>query len=442
MARTRRPTSRFIESNAARVNRPSDGFTETVSAGQGKGLIDGSTRERPDQGMLTLETAIRLALENHPLLRAAGGRIDAATGRADQAGLWSNPELELSTEDWPAGGRFRESKNLVGVTQTLPYPGKKPLDRQIGASAIRGSEADLEQHRLERVRAVKTAFFQVLAAGRFVEIESNLVQVAESSAATARRRVEAGAAPAQEQLRAEIQLEQARTELAGFQREVSVARQTLAEVLGRPDLNGLLVTGALIERASLTLLDHAPEQWLAAHPSMIAGRTARERAELELRRVRLEPYPDVKVGVAGGRSGLGDEAVLQFSFSLPLPLVDRAKGKKQEARANVAVAEAELAAIEQRLRREWHTASQRFRTAAEQVVRYRERILPKADQALRLVRMGFEEGKFGFIDLLDTQRTAAESRLAYQQRLLELTLAQADLEALLQPQVSQASPIQ
>ena len=76
-------------------------------------------------------------------------------------------------------------------------------------------------------------------------------------------------------------------------------------------------------------------------------------------------------------------------------------------------------------------ASQRLRTAAQQVASYHERILPKANEALRLVQRGFEEGKFGFIDLLDTQRTAAEARLAYQQKLLELNVAQAELEALL-----------
>jgi cobalt-zinc-cadmium efflux system outer membrane protein len=150
-----------------------------------------------------------------------------------------------------------------------------------------------------------------------------------------------------------------------------------------------------------------------------------------LRRSRLEPYPDVKLGAAGGQDSGGAGSIVQFSLSVPVPIIDRSKGRKQEAQANVAVADAELAGIEQRLLRDWGTASQRLRTAAEQVANYRERILPKANEAFRLVQRGFEEGKFGFIDLLDTQRTAAEARLAYQQKLLELNIAQADIEALL-----------
>jgi cobalt-zinc-cadmium efflux system outer membrane protein len=375
--------------------------------------------------VLTLEGAIRLALESNPELRVSVARIDAAAGRAYQAKLWSNPELELSAEDWPVsnGRGFSDAKQTIGIAQTLPYPGKKSLDRQIGVSGVRFSEAELSLRRLELVRDVKATFFQVLAAERLVAVEGELVTVAESSAATARKRVAAGAAADQEQLRAEIPLEQAKTELASFQRELVVARQTLALLLGRPDLTEAPVSGALAEAVSPGLLEEGPERWLATHPSVVTARTSRDRAQLELRRARLEPYPDVKVGVAGGRIGAADQSIIQLGFSVPLPIIDRGKGKQQEAQANVSV--------EQRLLRAWGIASQRLRTAAEQVANYRERILPKANEALRLVQSGFEQGKFGFIDLLDTQRTTAEVRLAYQQKLLELNVAQAEIEALL-----------
>lgn len=389
---------------------------------------------------LTLESAIRLALENNPEVRASSRRIDAATGRAYQAKLWSNPELTLSAEDWPTGGGgFSDAKKLVGVAQTVPYPGKKKLDKGIGTAGVRVTEADLNLRRLELVRDVKVTFFQVLAAERLVAVSGELVKVAESSAATARKRVAAGAAADQEQLRAEIPWEQARTELSGFERELVAARQTLAMLLGRPDLKEAPVSGVLAETASLAMLDQGLEQWMGTHPSVIAVRTSRERAELELRRARLEPYPDVRFGLSGGQDSGRGGSIVQFGLSLPLPIIDRSKGKKQEAQANVAIAEADSAGIEQRLLRAWGTASQRLRTAVEQVANYRERILPKANEALRLVQTGFEQGKFGFIDLLDTQRTTAEVRLAYQQKLLELNVAQAELEALLPPQTQPLS---
>jgi cobalt-zinc-cadmium efflux system outer membrane protein len=393
---------------------------------------------------LTLEGAIHLALESNPELRASSGRIDAAAGRAYQAKLWSNPELTLNAEDWPVngGGGFSDCKQTVGLAQTFPFPGKKKLDRQIGVSGVRLSEAELSLRRVELVRDVKAAFYHVLAAERLVEVTGELVKVAESSAATARKRVAAGAAADQEQLRAEIPLEQARTELSGFQRELVAARQTLALHLGRPDLSEAPVAGALAETASLSLLDHGPEQWLPSHPSVVAVKASRAQAELALRRARLEPYPDVRMGVSGGRIGETGQSIIQLGFAVPLPIIDRSKGKKQEAQANAHIAEADQMAVEQRLLRDWGTASKQFRTAVEQVTRYRERILPKANEALRLVQTGFEQGKFGFIDLLDTQRTTAEVRLTYQQKLLELNVARAELEALIVWNPAEATTIQ
>jgi len=390
---------------------------------------------------LTLSAAIEVALANNPELRASSARVDAAAGRAYQAKQWGNPELELSAEDWPVGnGRgFSDAKQTIGVAQTLPYPGKKSLDKQIGGAEVNLSEAELAVRRTEVVRDVKAGFFRVLAAERLVEVSAQLVAVAESSAATARKRVDAGATAYQEQLRAEVQHEQARTELTGFQRELASARQVFATILGRPDLKAASLSGSLAEAPDASLMEDAGAERLARHPSAVVAQANMERAQLAHRRARLEPYPDVRVGVSGGRIGETEESIIQLGFSLPLPLIDRGKGKQQEARANLNVAEAELHGVQLQLRREWANALKRYRVAAEQVANYRERILPKANEALRLVRTGFEEGKFNFIDLVDTQRTTAEVRLAYQQKLLELNIAQAELAALLHPQTNQPS---
>jgi cobalt-zinc-cadmium efflux system outer membrane protein len=388
----------------------------------------------------TLEKIIALALAHNPELQASKGRIQAAAGRADQAGRWSNPELELTSEDWPVNrGGISQAQNMIGASQTVPFPGKKRLDRQIGAAAVRATESELELFRIELVRDVKVAFYKALAAERLVLVSTELVRVAESAAETARKRVEAGAAADQELLRAEIPLEQTRSELSGWRRELALARQTLSRLAGRSDLTEAPILGALAEAADLKLPEQGTDRWLLKHPSMVAARLAGDRARLELRRSRLEPYPDVTAGVAGGREGGSDSSIVQFRLSLPLPIIDRFKGKQSEARANVSIAQSNEKGVEQRLLTEWHQARKRFETALEQATRYHGKILPKADAALRLVETGFQEGKFGFIDWLDIQRTAAEARLAYEQKLLELNVAQAELEAFLVPSVVTSS---
>lgn len=394
-------------------------------------VVPGFAAPEVETNVLTLERAVLVAVSNNPELRGAGSRVDAARGRAAQAVVWSNPELELSSEDWAVNrDSFSDSKQLIGVSQTVPFPGKKRWERKIGEADVRGSELEVALRRAELIREVKTAFYRELSAERRAEVTRDLIATAQNASDAARKRAEAGEIPLQEQLRAEVELEKVASELVVAQREATTSRQDLATLLGWPDLGKTSIAGALSQNPNLKLLE-APEQWVDRHPRVIAARVASQRAQFEARRARLEPYPDVKFGVQGGREGALDSSIVQFRITLPLPIIDRSKGRKQEARANVAGAEADLASIQQRLMRDWTAARDRFYSANQRATSYRDRILPKAKEALRLAQIGFEKGKFSYIDLADAQRSEEEAQLDYQKILLELNLAQADLECLL-----------
>ena len=379
---------------------------------------------------LTLDEAVNAALDHNPALLAARQRVAAATGAAIQARLWNNPVIELSAEDMPTDDLgLSRSKNLVGVSQTLPFPGKKSLDAHSAGQAVRVAESASRASELGVIRDVKIAYYRVLATDRRMVIAQQLVELAESLATTAAKRVEAGAAAAQEQLRAEIELERARAELANLRREQTEARQSLATLMGQPGNAEFALTGALSEAVELSTLAQTHDQLLRTQPRLAAAMAERERAEFELLRARLDSLPDVTLGVAGGREAASNEDIVEFRVSLPLPLFDHGQGRRREALAKSRMAGAELTATEYRLLQELVSLEARLRAAAEQVAAYRQRILPKAEEALRMVQGGFDAGKFGFIDLLDTQRTVAEARLAFQEKLLELNSAQAELEA-------------
>jgi cobalt-zinc-cadmium efflux system outer membrane protein len=388
--------------------------------------------DAPAQSKLDLPAALTEAAANNPELRAARARVEAATGRTIQSRLWPNPSLEFSAEDVPVNrGGFSQSKNLAGVAQTVPFPGKKSLDAQIGAKETTAAEWDYLGRELELARDVKVAFCRALAAQKKLEVSAALADTARSTAAAVRKRVELGAAPEQEQLRAEIEQERAVVELTAVQREQVEAQKSLAPLLGRRPENVGVLAGELNEQAQRPGLDQARDQMLARHPSIHALLANRERAELELRRAKLDPLPDTTFGIAAGRDTGADATLMEFRVSLPLPLFDRSQGRQREARAQADIARNDLSATELRLTRNLAVLDERLRAAGRQVESYRTRILPKAEGALRLVRTGYEAGKFGLLDILDTQRTATEVRFAYYDKLLELNIAQAEMEALL-----------
>ncbi|MEI7956112.1 MAG: TolC family protein [Verrucomicrobiota bacterium] len=390
-----------------------------------------SAAQPPEATALSLERAIRLALNHNPQLLASGARKDAASARAVQARAWPNPELELSSEDMPMNrSRMSQAKNMAGISQVIPYPGKKMADGEIGAADAAAGAAAWRLYRAELVREVKIAYCQVQTAERSAAVATELIGVAAAAAEAAAKRNLAGEIALQESLRTEILLGQIKTEKITAAREATVARQELARLLGRPDLSAARLTGVPYETGKLALVNAVPASWLAKHPAMVAARARRDQAAATLRRAGLEPGPDVKLGVAGGRDEAANENIVAFRLSIPLPLFDRNRGKQQEAQAGLREAEAAILATQHDLLAAWHAALACYQAAAAQVAVHRDLILPKSEQALRLVQSGFDEGKFGVIDLLDIQRTTAETRLAYQKRLFELNSARAELESL------------
>lgn len=396
------------------------------------GLACGGDALADPSSPLAMDDAIETALRLNPSLAAERQRVEAAMGRAVQNRLWPNPEIEFSAEDIPAkGGGLSQSKNLVGVSQTVPFPSKTVLNARIGGKEIRAAEWEYLAREAELIRDVKTAFYRTLAAQQKLVVSEELVSLGKSLADAARKRVEAGAAAEQEQLRAEIELEQATVELAAARRELIEAQKNLATLLGRSSERLGPLQGQLRDSADMALIEQARDQILARNPELRAQVANRERAELELRRARVEPLPDVTLGVAYGREESINNDVMEFRVSLPLPLFDRAQGRRREARALAEIARYDLTATEQRLNKEFGVIEARLEASGKQVEAYRTRILPKAEEALGMVQRGFEAGKFGFLDLVDTQRTTAQVRLAYYDKLLELNSAEADLEALM-----------
>lgn len=379
---------------------------------------------------LTLSAALNRTRAHHPALAASRHQRDAAEGASRQARRWTNPELEISAEDIPAGsGGLSSAQNMIGISQTIPFPGKKRLDAGIAQQAVLVAEAALQSQERSLLHDVRTAFLETLAAEKRVEATAELLSLTEAMANATRKRVESGAAARQEWVRADIETDRVRATWVAAGRELTKARLSLAARMGEPDRPIGPLDGSLREQAPAYAAP-ALHQAQTNDPRIRAAAALHDRAGMESDRAQRDAFPDVTVGLAAGRIGATDENVFELRASIPLPLLDRSQGRRREARALAEAAHFDHLAATQEVQREFGQANARLVAAQEQADLYRTRILPKATEALNLVRGGFDAGKFGFLDLVDTQRTAAEARLDYLDKLLELNLAIAELETL------------
>jgi outer membrane protein TolC len=72
-----------------------------------------------------------------------------------------------------------------------------------------------------------------------------------------------------------------------------------------------------------------------------------------------------------------------------------------------------------------------YQNARQQVEQYEKDILPDARSTLELVRIGYQQGEFGYIEFLSSQRTYTRVNVDYLRSLRELRQSSAQLQGLL-----------
>jgi cobalt-zinc-cadmium efflux system outer membrane protein len=367
-------------------------------------------------GDLTLEQALALALEHSPVVAAAGSSYEAAGQRVRQAGRWPNPELELEAEELGGPGELSglDSAEISSVlSQEIPLGGEVGKRSSLAASEHRLAETGLETARLDLRVGTTLAFHQVLLAQEQVTLAAEMHELARSFFDTVSKRVEAGKVSPVEATRARTQMVAARIELERARRGLAAARSRLASTWGGTEARFRQAAGALPPAqpppplATLRpLLEQAPE--LQQSEEEIRHR------QLAVQLVRAERIPNLTISV--GPRYLREAGITTWvaGLSLPLPLFDRNQHELAASELEVKQAEHQAKAVRAALEAELAAAIADLSAFAAEIRALEDEIIPAASQVLETIRIGYQEGKLGFLEVLDAQRELFETR---QQRL-------------------------
>lgn len=415
----RRPLGRELATHAAPAPRP-------------VGPVGRAAPEPTAQGTLTLEEALALALAHSPELAASSWEVRRREGRALQADLLPNPELEAEVEDFAGTGTlsgFDASEATLLLAQRLETAGKRP--KRARAARI-GTDVAAWEHEARRLwihSAVVRAFANVLAAQERVALTEELLGVARSSVEAVARLVSAGATPPVERTRAELEVGAVRVDLAVARRTLEAARAELAATWGSRRPGFERVAGELSRIVEPPPADTL-RAWLARNPVLLGWDREIERREAVLALEEARRIPDVTVAAGVRRLQEVDDTALVVGFSVPIPVFDRNQGERAAARSDRNKARHERHAAEARLAAELEGAYQELSARYEEVAELRESILPRAAEAFEGVRRGYAQGLFRNVDVLDAQRRLFELRLREIEALRAYHAAGAELERL------------
>jgi outer membrane protein, heavy metal efflux system len=183
-----------------------------------------ANQTREASGPLSLQAALRLALQANPELRAAEHEVQAVEAATMQARALPNPTLEIGVEDT----RRETRETTVQLSQPLELGGRRASRVSAAERAQDAARADLGVRRAAVQADVITAFMNTVAAQERLRLSQESQDVADRVTTAVSKRVQAGKASPVEETRARVAQSYVRLEVSKSQSELNNARLALA----------------------------------------------------------------------------------------------------------------------------------------------------------------------------------------------------------------------
>lgn len=381
------------------------------------------------QDGLTLEQALELAGANAPGIGAADAGVRTAEAQRRVAGQRPNPSVNVEVENVVGTGPYSGiggAETTVGVFLPLELGGKRSARIAVADTQTARARLAVVTARADLRLRVTQAYNEAVASERRLLIARDQQRIATEGLRAANVRVRAGRASPLEEERADVARINAGTALARAERALTLARANLARLVGRDlgqlDLDWFDRVAAGVDPR----LPASPEGTLALATAEAEVATANAQVRL----ARSQRVPDLTLSAGARRLEATNDVAAVFGVSLPIPLfnngragIDAARAQRDQAEAlrRVALFDAQqaIAAAETDLA----NAGANARTANGPA-------LAAAQEAARIARIGYREGKFGQLDLLEAERALAQTRSAAIDALAAYNDAKARLERL------------
>lgn len=396
------------------------------------------TFENPT-GAISLRDVIALALLHSPDLAAFAWETRAREARILQAGRPPNPVATIVAQDlwsrrlFPGGNPSQEAvqpQATIELSQVIELGGKRTARRNLAALNRDLAGWDYEAARINVLTQVTRTFIDVLAAQEMVTLTTQTTQLVEQVQQSVHARVVAGVASPIEETKAEVALSAARLESDRARRVLDASRRQLVAFWGATEAKFQSAVGDLAEIQELPSLAELNAR-VSGNPDLArwAAEISQRQAELALEKARR--VPDVTMTAGYRRYTAVDSNALVIGGSIALPIFNRNKGAVEEANRRLSKAYEERRAAEARASALLAEAYRALSSAHQEVTTLRSEVRPLAQRTFEAVSEGYRLGKFGYLDVLDAQRTLIGAGAQHLRALSDYHKAVADVERLI-----------
>lgn len=391
--------------------------------------------------ILTLEQAIAAALEKSPMLAASSSRTLAADASHSQAGALPNPELSIEAENiYGDNDGFENAEVTYGISQLVELPGKRGNRIKIADAEKTKAHFAHDVARLDLIYEITVAYAELAAVQQEINIlqeERNLASEVLKSVAA---KVEAGKEPPIQRNKAEIERTTSEIALERTRRTFNTKKQALSALIGESMTDYTVMADSLPAFTTpeplenyITRLPQTPDV------KSLDVEVIKAQSNLSLEKANAVPDPTFDLGVRKFRED--DSQALVAGISIPIPVFNMNRAGIKRATHDLDAAQSDHRGAQLSLETSLIEIYGNFSSAYSETSALKNTVLPGAEEAFRFAREGYDAGKFGYLDVLDAQRTLFDARKQFNQSVLDFQRHRAAIERItaahLKPQENQ-----
>ena len=370
--------------------------------------------------VLTVQAAIEQALDRNPTIAAArlSGAVNAAGLLVAQERL--NPELSVELE--------RETpKQAFGLAIPLELGGKRQQRIAVSQATIAVGDAELAATIAQVRTDVRRAYFEAVVADARLSLLREQRDLAQRTRDTAQVRFDAGDAPRLEVVQADLALATTDNDVIGAQGAVAAARARLNALLGLP-----LVTMPSLSSA----IDNGGAVAVAVPPDAVSRSTAVAvlDREIDAQRARLRLARALRTPDLTPTATLTHDSDPEFTYgwraglSLTVPVFTSHKAGVLVEQKTLDRLMAEREATMQTITAGIFAATTTAESQRQMYLRYRDTIVPQAQQLEQLAQDAYQLGQTGIAALVQALQASRDVRLKALDAAAQFQNSLADLE--------------
>lgn len=388
-----------------------------------------------------LSNFLAYAMLNQPNVEAAYYDWAASVERITQARSFPDPQLTFQMD----------IQNVVtsimpGLMGTIPWPAKLRVGAEVASAESRAKYFTFQSAVLQTAFEVKRTYYQLYFLEEKIRVDRDTLQLLSDLEKLARAQNEVGKVTLQDVLRAQIEEDRLRTEIANLDDSRSSLVAQFKGALGIKAQEPAPQVPRHFESTSLYLTsDKLFETALARNWRLKALEAEVRAAEASIILAQKGRLPDFSLGF------MADAKANPTLYRLPggpgtmsLPIWrDKIAAQIAEAQANKRSTEARLSAEQIALAVDFAERSYLYREATRELALLNNQLLPKARQSLEVARSGYLSGQIDFFNLTDSERTLLGFQLDKVEAATQREVVLAELSLIIQgmsPVSSVAAP--